>query len=74
MLLVQRIDINFTVNLHLLSCRNSLTVSPAEVVPVPVVSTERGESCDAKRKNCDFPVPGSPTISMCDSDLTCMPT
>ena len=72
MLPVQRIDINFTVNLLYRS--NSLTVSPAEVVPVPVVSTERGESCDAKRKNCDFPVPGSPTISMCDSDLTCMPT
>ena len=35
-------------------------VSPALVVPTPVVSTEREESKAAYRKNCDLPTPGSP--------------
>jgi hypothetical protein len=32
-------------------------VVPAEVVPTPVVRTERGHRAAAKRRNCDFPVP-----------------
>ncbi len=32
-------------------------VSPALVVPVPVVSTERGDSLAAYLRNCDLPVP-----------------
>jgi hypothetical protein len=46
-------------------------VKPAEVVPTPVVSTARGLRRAANRKNCDFPVPGSPTISKCDCARTC---
>ena len=37
-----------------------MTVSPALVVPMPVVSTARGLSCAAYFRNCDFAVPGSP--------------
>mmetsp|Transcript_29980 Transcript_29980/g.101054 ORF Transcript_29980/g.101054 Transcript_29980/m.101054 type:complete len:271 (-) Transcript_29980:104-916(-) len=40
-------------------------VSPAEVVPQPVVRTHRGASFEANRRNCDFPVPGSPTSNKC---------
>lgn len=35
-------------------------VSPADVVPQPVVTTQRGATLAAKRRNCDLPVPGSP--------------
>lgn len=37
-----------------------LTVSPAPVVPVPLVITLRGFSLHAYLSSCDFPVPGSP--------------
>lgn len=40
------------------------TVRPADVVPIPVVMTERIEIFEAKLKSYDFPVPGSPIINM----------
>ena len=33
--------------------RTAAHVNPAEVVPTPVVRTERGQSAAAKRKICD---------------------
>jgi hypothetical protein len=35
----------------------AVTVSPALVLPIPVVRTERGINFAANFKNCDFPVP-----------------
>lgn len=43
---------------------NAETVRPADVVPMPVVITDRLESWVAHYKNWLLPVPGSPTISM----------
>ncbi len=40
---------------------------PALVDPIPAVSTERGVILAAYFRNCDFPVPGSPTSSRWDS-------
>lgn len=36
-------------------------VEPALVDPIPAVSTDRGVILAAYFRNCDFPVPGSPT-------------
>ena len=41
--------------------RSAVHVRPALVVPIPVVSTDRGLTFAAKRRNWLFPVPGSPT-------------
>ena len=46
-----------------LPSRKQDTVSPAEVVPMPVVSTDLCEREVAYYRSCDFPVPGSPTIN-----------
>jgi len=35
----------------------AVTVKPALVLPIPVVSTDRGDTLHAYFKNCDFPVP-----------------
>mmetsp|Transcript_71318 Transcript_71318/g.195463 ORF Transcript_71318/g.195463 Transcript_71318/m.195463 type:complete len:222 (+) Transcript_71318:975-1640(+) len=53
--------------------RTAVHVSPADVEPMPVVSTARGLSLAAYRSTCDLPVPASPTSSMCDSPRTFMP-
>lgn len=42
-------------------------VEPALVDPIPAVSTERGVILAAYFRNCDFPVPGSPTSNRWDS-------
>ena len=39
----------------------ALHVRPADVVPQPVVNMDRGASFAMNRRNCDLPVPGSPT-------------
>ena len=49
------------------------TVRPALVDPIPVVSTALGITFDAYLRNWDFPVPGSPTRSRCDSPRTRVP-
>lgn len=36
------------------SSRTAAHVNPADVVPTPVVMTDRGHSAAANRKNCDF--------------------
>ena len=56
-----------------LASLTAVHVSPAAVEPMPVVSTERGDSLAAYRSTCDLPVPASPTSSMCDSPRTFMP-
>mmetsp|Transcript_28488 Transcript_28488/g.79666 ORF Transcript_28488/g.79666 Transcript_28488/m.79666 type:complete len:223 (-) Transcript_28488:383-1051(-) len=50
-------------NIHspVAASRTAVTVSPALVLPVPVVRTERGTSLATNLRNCDLPVPGSPT-------------
>eukprot|EP00962_Isochrysis_galbana_P022005 scaffold6529_cov121-Isochrysis_galbana.AAC.5 len=53
--------------------RTAVDVRPAAVAPMPVVRTERGESCAAWRNICDLPVPASPTSSMCDSPRSFIP-
>lgn len=40
------------------------TVKPADVVPIPVVKTDRCDRWQAYCKSYDLPVPGSPTISI----------
>ena len=40
------------------------TVRPALVDPMPVVMIDLGTNFDTYRSIWDFPVPGSPTISM----------
>jgi len=35
----------------------AVTVNPALVLPMPVVSTDRGDTLHAYFRNCDFPVP-----------------
>lgn len=35
----------------------AVTVSPALVLPIPVVRTERGESREENFRNCDLAVP-----------------
>lgn len=50
------------------------TVNPAVVVPTPVVSTDRGDILLANFRISDFPVPGSPTRSRCNSGLTLAPS
>lgn len=42
---------------------------PALVDPIPDVRTERGITLAAYFRNCDFPVPGSPTNSMWHSPV-----
>ncbi|OMH78615.1 hypothetical protein AX774_g7987, partial [Zancudomyces culisetae] len=54
--------------------RTAATVSPALVVPTPVVSTDRGDNFAAYFKNCDFAVPGSPTSNKCISPRTLSPS
>mmetsp|Transcript_12685 Transcript_12685/g.38358 ORF Transcript_12685/g.38358 Transcript_12685/m.38358 type:complete len:242 (+) Transcript_12685:600-1325(+) len=52
--------------------RIAVQVSPADVAPMPVVRTERGERRAAWRSSADLPVPASPTSSRCDSPRTRM--
>ena len=40
----------------------AVTVRPALVLPMPVVSTDLGVILEAYFRNCDFPVPASTTI------------
>mmetsp|Transcript_59047 Transcript_59047/g.71080 ORF Transcript_59047/g.71080 Transcript_59047/m.71080 type:complete len:204 (+) Transcript_59047:833-1444(+) len=44
-------------------------VRPADVVPTPVVRTDRGDRAAANRRNWDLPVPGSPTKRIWDCSL-----
>lgn len=48
-------------------------VSPAAVLPTPVVNMERAANLAAVRSICDLPVPGSPHNSKCGSPLTLVP-
>ena len=43
----------------------AVTVSPALVLPIPVVRTERGVILEAYFKNWDFPVPGKHNLYRC---------
>mmetsp|Transcript_12709 Transcript_12709/g.32172 ORF Transcript_12709/g.32172 Transcript_12709/m.32172 type:complete len:217 (-) Transcript_12709:220-870(-) len=49
------------------------TVSPAEVVPMPVVRTPRGDKAAQYLRSTDFAVPGSPTMRRWDSPRTRVP-
>lgn len=48
-------------------------VNPADVDPVPVVKTDLRTNLHAHFSIFDFPVPGSPTIIICDSQRVRVP-
>jgi len=51
-----------TQRLHVLQLETltAVTVKPALVLPMPVVSTDRGDTLHAYFRNCDLPVPTKP--------------
>lgn len=57
----QKLGCNMFLLWHAVITIIAVTVSPADVDPIPVVHTDRGITLAACRSNCDLPVPGSPT-------------